>query len=128
MSKNDCVVLPDGTRVNVCRPNSVNDQDWESVKEHLRSHPAEAKALQKSVQSATENPMQLEQFRGVMALAEVMKNNKNTPDMFRVLANDPQLATAFREMQALGTPAVQVFILPLACWHLHLLPFSEILQ
>lgn len=109
MAKNDSVVLADGTQVNLCRPDSVNDKDWEAVKDYLKTHPKEAKAMQKSMQSSVDNPMQLEQFRGVMALAEVMKNNTNTPDMFRSLANDPQLATAFREMQALGMPAVQKY-------------------
>jgi len=109
MSKNDMVQLADGTQIPLCRPNSVNDKDWASVKDYLKTHPNEAKALQKSVQGVTENPMQLDQFREVMALAETMKNNKNTPDMFRALANDPQLATAFREMQAGGMPAVQKY-------------------
>jgi len=108
-SKNDCVVLTDGSQVNLLRPDSVNDQDWQAVKDYLKANPTEAKALQKSMKSATENPMQLEQFRGVMALAEVMKNNKNTPDMFRALANDARLSSAFREMQSGGMPAIQKY-------------------
>jgi hypothetical protein len=99
MSKNDAVLLQDGTQVPLCRPNTVNDQDWESVKQYLREHPTEAKAMQKSIQTATENPMQFEQFRGVMALAEMMKNNTKAPDMFKALANDPKLSVAFKEMQ-----------------------------
>lgn len=102
-------MLGDGTLVQLCRPASVNDADWAGVKDYLRTHPAQAKAMQSSVTSATSNPMQLDQFREVMALAEVMKNNTNTPDMFRSLANDPQLATAFREMQAGGVPAVNKY-------------------
>lgn len=109
MGKNDCVVLQDGTQVNLCRPNSCTDQDWEAVKEYLKTHPKEAKTLQKSVQSATENPMQFEQFRGVMALAEAMKNNQNTPEMFRALLNDPKLSVAFKEMQTGGVPAIQKY-------------------
>ena len=70
MSKNDMVQLADGTQIPLCRPNSVNDKDWASVKDYLKTHPNEAKALQKSVQGVTENPMQLDQFREVMALAE----------------------------------------------------------
>lgn len=53
--------------------------------------------------------MQLEQFRGVMALAEMMKNNANVPDMFKALANDPKLSGAFREMQVGGEPAIQKY-------------------
>lgn len=99
------MLLQDGTQINLCRPISVNDQDWEAVKQYLRDHPNEAKNMQKSCQSATDNPMQFEQFRGVMALAELMKNNKNVPDMFKALYNDPKLSVAFREMQA-GGPSV----------------------
>lgn len=108
-TKNDVVVLKDGTSVPLCRPNSVGDKEWAEVKEYLIAHPATAKEMMNAVKSTTENPMQLAGFREVMALAEVMKNNKNVPDMFRSLANDPQLATAFREMQAGGMPAVQKY-------------------
>jgi ankyrin repeat protein len=62
--------------------------------------------MMKSVQGAVENPAQFEQFRGVMALAEVMKNNKDTPLMFQTLLNDPQLSSAFKEMQTQGAPAI----------------------
>lgn len=109
MPSNDFVMLADGTQVNLCRPSSLSDADWAAVKEHLKTHPDEAKAMQKSIQSVTENPMQLEQFRGVMALAEVMKNNKNVPEMFKSLANDPQLSAAFKEMQVVGAPAIQKY-------------------
>jgi len=109
MSKNDMVVLADGTQVPLCRPDSVQDKEWAEVKEYLRTHPNQAKELKKAVQSTTENPMQLAGFREVMALAEVMKNNQNVPSMFQQLANDPQLATAFREMQTVGLPAIQKY-------------------
>lgn len=34
----------------------------------------------------------------VMALAEHLKNDKTTPNRIQELSNDPQLATAFNEM------------------------------
>ena len=63
MSKNDMVQLADGTQIPLCRPNSVNDKDWVSVKDYLTNHPNEAMALQKSAQGGNENPMQVDQFR-----------------------------------------------------------------
>jgi len=109
MAKNDVVTLQDGTQLPLCRPNSCSDADWQACKDYLKANPNAAKAMQKAVTSTTENPMQMEQFREVMALAEVMKNNKNTPQMFQSLANDPQLATAFNEMKAGGMQAVMKY-------------------
>jgi hypothetical protein len=109
MAKNDTVTLPDGTTIPLCRPNSVSDADWAACKDYLQKNPSAAKAMQTSVVGVTENPMQMEQFREVMALAEVMKNNKDTPTMFQNLANDPQLATAFNEMKAGGMQAVMKY-------------------
>lgn len=109
MSKNDMVVLADGTQIPLCRPDSVDDKEWAEVKDYLQKHPNQAKELKKAVQNTTENPMQLAGFREVMALAELMKNDSNVPTKFKTLANDPQLASAFREMQAVGLPAIQKY-------------------
>ena len=127
MSKNETVVLPDGTSVGVTRPNSIDDQTWASVKEYLQKNPNNAKTMQKAVQEMTENPMKQEQFREVwlrcctvrlltdivcrcsrtiisflqvMALAEHMKNDQSVPTKLQGLASDPQLASAFNEMKA----------------------------
>ncbi len=43
--------------------------------------------------------MKIEQFREVMALAEVMKNDASLPNKFQGLANDPQFSAAFAEMK-----------------------------
>lgn len=109
MSRNENLALSDGTTVSLCRPASVSDADWNGVKEWLKANPTAAKNMQNAVKDTTENPMQLAGFREVMALAEVMKNNKNTPQMFQALANDPQLATAFNEMKAGGMEAVMKY-------------------
>ena len=106
---NETMMLTDGTQVSLCRPATVSDADWAQVKEWLKANPAQAKNMQKAVKDTTENPMQLAGFREVMALAEVMKNNKNTPAQFQALANDPQLATAFNEMKAGGMQAVMKY-------------------
>ena len=39
MFKNDMVQLADGTHIPVCRPNSVNDEDWASMKDYLKTRP-----------------------------------------------------------------------------------------
>jgi|EP00670_Eutreptiella_braarudii_P007077 ankyrin repeat protein len=109
MSKNETVVLPDGTSVGVTRPNSIDDQTWASVKEYLQKNPNNAKTMQKAVQEMTENPMKQEQFREVMALAEHMKNDQSVPTKLQGLASDPQLASAFNEMKAGGMDAVMKY-------------------
>ena len=53
----------------------------------------------------------------VMALDETMKYNKNTPDTFRIWDNDPQLTTAFRELQAGDMPATQTYYNDYALLH-----------
>lgn len=70
MGANDTVTLSDGTVVPLCRPASCSDSDWLSVKEFLLKNPAQAKHMMQSVKGVTDNPMQLEQFREVMALAK----------------------------------------------------------
>ena len=87
----------------------MGDNDWDSVKDYLQTHSSEAEALQKSVHGITENPMLLDHFYEVMALAQIMKNNKNCPDTLRAWAEDPQLITALREIQTGDIPAVQKY-------------------
>jgi len=105
-SKNETLVLPDGTQVGLTRPNSIDDQTWASVKEYLVKNPQNAKVMQKAVQEMTENPMKMEQFREVMALAEVMKNDQTITTKFQQLINDPQVGPVFQEMKTGGMDAV----------------------
>jgi len=109
MSKNDTVVLPDGTQLGLVRPGSIDDATWEQVKEWLVKNPQKASTMQQSVKEMTENPMKLEQFREVMALADVMKNDPSIPGKFQSLSTDPQFASAFQEMKSGGMEAVMKY-------------------
>lgn len=109
MSNNEFVTLPDGTQLGMTRPASIDDATWAQVKEWCLQNPTKAQLMQQSVKDMTENPYKLEQFREVMALAEVMKNDQTTPDKFRSLATDPQFAPAFQEMKTGGMDAVMKY-------------------
>eukprot|EP00667_Euglena_gracilis_P011617 EG_transcript_11885 len=56
-----------------------------------------------------DNPMKVEQFREVMALAEHMKNDPSVPQKLQSLAVDPQFAGAFNEMKTGGMEAVMKY-------------------
>ena len=38
MFQNDMIQLDDGTQISLYRPNSVDDNDWDSVKDYLQTH------------------------------------------------------------------------------------------
>ena len=57
MFQNDMIQLDNGTQIPPCRPDSVGDNDWDSVKDYLQTHSSETKALHKSVHGISENPM-----------------------------------------------------------------------
>jgi ankyrin repeat protein len=106
---NETVRLSDGSSVNLCRPASIDDATWAQVKEYLVRNPKNAKTMERSVKEMTDNPMKVDQFREVMALAEHMKNDKTTPNRIQGLSNDPQLASAFNEMKTGGMEAVMKY-------------------
>lgn len=103
------ITLKDGTQVGMTRPSSITDQDWAQVKQWCVENPEKAKLMQSSIKDLTDNPMRLEQFREVMALAELMKNDKSYPGRFQALATDPAFAGAFNEMKAGGMDAVMKY-------------------
>jgi len=109
MSKNETVALPNGTQLTLTRPGSIDDKEWAQVKEWLVQNPQKATVMQQSVKEMTENPMKVEQFREVMALAEVMKNDPTVPSKFQALATDAQFAGAFNEMKTGGMEAVMKY-------------------
>lgn len=109
MAKNETITLSDGTQVGMTRPNSIDDAQWESVKQWCIQNPSKASLMQKSVKDMTDNPNKVEQFREVMALAEVMKNDPSIPQKFQSLATDPQFAGAFQEMKTGGMEAVMKY-------------------
>lgn len=109
MAKNEVITLPDGTQLGMVRPASIDDATWEQVKQWCVANPAKATQMQSSVKEMTDNPMKLEQFREVMSLAEVMKNDPSIPQKFQSLATDPQFAAAFQEMKTGGMDAVMKY-------------------
>jgi len=109
MSRNETVALSNGTQLSLTRPGSIDDKEWAQVKEWLVQNPQKASLMQQSVKEMTENPMKVEQFREVMALAEVMKNDPTIPTKFQGLATDPQFSGAFNEMKTGGMEAVMKY-------------------
>jgi hypothetical protein len=87
----------------------VDDASWAQVKEWLVKNPEKATLMQQSVKEMCDNPQKCEQFREVMALAEVMKNDASVPQKFQQLATDPQFSGAFSEMKAGGMDAVMKY-------------------
>lgn len=106
---NDTVTLADGTQLGLLKPGSVDDATWSQVKEWLKSNPEKATLMQQSVKDMCDNPMKIDQFRQVMALAEVMKNDQTVPQKFQGLSTDPQFAGAFNEMKSGGMEAVMKY-------------------
>ena len=64
-----------------------------------------------------ENPMPQFLFFESVSLAETMKINKSSSCVYHALANEPQLATAFYELQADAKPADQKYYNALAFLH-----------
>jgi hypothetical protein len=87
----------------------VDDATWEQVKQWLVQNPGKATAMQQSVKEMCDNPEKCDQFREVMALAELMKNDTSVPVKFKALAADPQFAGAFNEMKSGGMEAVMKY-------------------
>jgi len=79
------------------------------VKQWLVSNPEKATLMQQSVKEMTENPAKCDAFRGVLALAESMKNDPSVPVKLEGLATDPQFAAAFQEMKTGGMDAVMKY-------------------
>eukprot|EP00667_Euglena_gracilis_P016883 EG_transcript_17719 len=105
----DKVILNDGTQLGLLKPGSVDDATWAQVKEWLKTNPQKATVMQQSVKEMCDNPMKVEQFREVMALAEHMKNDASVPQKLQSLAVDPQFAGAFNEMKTGGMEAVMKY-------------------
>lgn len=109
MSKAETLTLRDGTQLGLLRPNSVDDATWAQVKEWMLQNPEKASAMQQSVKDMCDNPQKCDQFREVMALAEIMKNDPTVPQKFQSIATDPQFAGAFNEMKTGGMDAVMKY-------------------
>jgi|EP00669_Euglena_mutabilis_P006518 hypothetical protein len=105
----DTVKLPNGNELGLLKPSTVDDATWSQVKQWLASNPDKAVLMQKSVKEMTENPAKVDAFRGVLALAESMKNDPAVPVKLESLATDPKFAAAFQEMKTGGMDAVMKY-------------------